>query len=46
MTWILLIRLVKVAEDTRNSRDLLTWMEAKIKESKVNIRTQGTVTLS
>ena len=38
--------LMKVAEDTRNSRDLLTWMEAKIKESKVKIGTQWHVTLS
>ena len=37
MTQKLLIRIMKVAEDTRNSRDLLTWMEAKIKESKVKI---------
>ena len=36
---ILIMLLVKVAEDTRNSRDLLTWMEAKIKESKVKIGT-------
>ena len=28
-------KIKKIGEDTRNSRDLLTWMEAKIKESKV-----------
>ena len=28
-------KIKKVVEDTRNSRDLLTWMESKIKESKV-----------
>lgn len=37
--WILLTinPLMKVAEDTRSSRDLLTWMEARVKESKVRI---------
>ena len=28
-------KIKKVVDDTRNSRDLLTWMESKIKESKV-----------
>ena len=28
-------KIKKVVEDTRNSRDLLTWMESKIKESRV-----------
>ena len=28
-------KIKKIGEDTRNSRDLLTWMESKIKESKV-----------
>ena len=28
-------KIERVVEDTRNSKDLLTWMESKIKESKV-----------
>ena len=28
-------KIERVVEDTRNSKDLLTWLESKIKESKV-----------
>ena len=31
---------VKVAEDSGRSRDLLTWLETRVKESKVLTRTQ------